>query len=74
MLTRERLLLAIDIHSRSYKLLRWVGAASEQGQIPGERAEQHSNSPTRRLSGLEPVIDSGLGFPAFFEGFRVSDT
>jgi len=45
MLSRERLLLAIDIHSRSYKLLRWVGAAIERGQIPVERAEQHSDSP-----------------------------
>jgi hypothetical protein len=45
MLSRERLLLAIDIHSRSYKLLRWIGAAIEKGQVPVERAEQHSDSP-----------------------------
>jgi hypothetical protein len=44
MLSRERLLLAIDIHSRSYKLLRWIGAAIENCQIPVERAEQHSDS------------------------------
>jgi|SRR6516225_5633489 hypothetical protein len=45
MLTRDRLLLAIDIHSRSYKLLRWLGAAVEKGQLPVERAESHSDSP-----------------------------
>lgn len=45
MLNRERLLLAIKIHSQSYKLLRWIGTAIDKGQIPIERAEQHSDSP-----------------------------
>jgi hypothetical protein len=45
MLSPERLLLAIDIHSRSYKLLRWIGAAIENGLLPLARAEQHSDTP-----------------------------
>jgi hypothetical protein len=45
MLNRERLLLAIDIHWRSYQLLRWIGTAVNKDQIPMARAEHHSDSP-----------------------------
>jgi hypothetical protein len=44
MLSPDRLALAIDIHSRSYKLLRWVAAAVEKGFIVTTRAHQYANS------------------------------
>ena len=34
MLSQDRLTLAIDIHSQSYKLLRWVADAIGKGFIP----------------------------------------
>jgi hypothetical protein len=45
MLNRERLLLAIDIQSRSFRLLRWLGSAIDRDQLPVERADSHSDSP-----------------------------
>lgn len=43
MLSGDRLTLAIDIHSRSYKLLRWVADAIRQGFIPATRAHEYAN-------------------------------
>jgi hypothetical protein len=53
MLNRERLLLAIDIHSRSYKLFKWIGAAIEKKIIPLGRAEKHSDSPEAAIEWIE---------------------
>lgn len=61
MLNREKLLLAIDIHARSYKLLRWIGALIEKGQIPVSRAEQHSDSPA---AAIEWIGKNYLLFPS----------
>jgi hypothetical protein len=44
MLSRNRLSLAIDIHSRSYNLLRWVADAIGKGFIPVTRAHQYANT------------------------------
>ncbi len=53
MLNSERLLLAIDIHSKSYKLLRWVATAIDKGELPMERAEHHSENPDAAFEWLE---------------------
>ncbi|MFO0938383.1 MAG: hypothetical protein U0798_17910 [Gemmataceae bacterium] len=45
MLNHERLLLAIEIQSKSYKLLRWIGRAIDEQLIPLGRAERHSETP-----------------------------
>jgi hypothetical protein len=60
MLSRERLLLAIEIQSRSYKLLRWIGTKIEKGPIPISRAERHSDSPD---AAIEWVANNYLLFP-----------
>jgi hypothetical protein len=44
MLSSDRLTLAIDIHSQSYKLLRWVADAVGKGFIPATRAHQYANT------------------------------
>ena len=44
MLAADRLTLALDIHSRSYQLLRWVAEAVRQGFIPATRAHQYANT------------------------------
>jgi hypothetical protein len=50
MLNRERLILAIDIQSRSYRLLRWIGTALDKGLMPIGRAQQHSNTPEAAIA------------------------
>jgi len=44
MLAADRLTLAIDIHSQSYQLLRWVAEAVRKGFIPATRAHQYANT------------------------------
>ncbi len=46
MLDRNRLALALDIHARSYRLLKWIGAAIDDGRIPAGAAARHSDDPT----------------------------
>src|SRR5438445_12751012 len=60
MLNRERLVFAFDIHSRSYKLLRWIGTAIEKLQIPVSRAEQHADSPD---AGIDWIAENYPLFP-----------
>lgn len=44
MLAADRLTLAIDIHSRSYQLLRWIAEAVTKGFIPATRAHHYANT------------------------------
>jgi hypothetical protein len=43
MLSADRLTLAIEIHSRGYKLLRWVAKAIREGFIPATRAHEYAD-------------------------------
>jgi len=43
MLSADRLTLAIDIQSRSYRLLRWVAEGVEKGFIPATRAHEYAD-------------------------------
>ncbi len=61
MLSPDRLTLAIDIHSRSYKLLRWVADAIGKGFIPVTRAHQYANS---RDAALDWIEQHYWNFPA----------
>jgi hypothetical protein len=44
MLPGDRLALAIEIHSQSYQLLRWVAEAVRRGFIPATRAHEYANT------------------------------
>lgn len=44
MLNADRLTLAIEIHSQSYRLLRWVAEAVGKGFIPATRAHQYASA------------------------------
>jgi len=44
MLAADRLVLAIEIHSQSYQLLRWVAEAVRKGFIPATRAHDYANT------------------------------
>jgi hypothetical protein len=44
MLAADRLTLAIDIHSQSYQLLRWIAEAVRKGFIPATRAHQYATA------------------------------
>jgi hypothetical protein len=44
MLSPARLTLAIDIHSQSYQLLRWVAEAVRKGFIPATHAHEYANA------------------------------
>lgn len=57
MLPPDELRLALDIHSRSYKLLRWLSRAVDAGEIPIPRAvsSRHANDVTAAtLDWIEP--------------------
>jgi hypothetical protein len=43
MLPADRLQLALDIHARSYHLLRWVADAISKGFIPATRAHEYAD-------------------------------
>lgn len=60
MLAVDDLTLAIDIHSRSYKLLHWVTEAVERGFISGKHAEEYSGI---AAVALEWVEQHYLSFP-----------
>ena len=53
MLNRDRLALALDIHARSYKLLKWIGAAIDDGRIPAAKAARHADDPTAANAWIE---------------------
>ena len=57
MLNRDRLTLALDIHARSYELLKWIGTAIDDGRIPAGKAARHSGDPTA----ANDWIDSNYG-------------
>lgn len=52
---------AIDIQQRSYRLLRWVGAAIDDGRLPAQFATRHEEGPgaavewVRRYHGIFPT-------------------
>ncbi len=57
MLPTEELRLALDIHSRRYKLLRWLGRAIDAGEIPIPRvvSSRHEDDVTAAtLDWIEP--------------------
>lgn len=60
MLPVDDLTLAIDIHSRSYKLLRWVSDAVERGFISGIRAHEYADVADVALDWVEQHY---LNFP-----------
>jgi hypothetical protein len=43
MLPADRLQFALDIHTRSYRLLRWVADAISKGFIPATRAHEYAD-------------------------------
>ena len=49
MLDRDKLILAIEIQARSYKLLKWVAEAVGHGTIPAARAGRHSETPNAAM-------------------------
>lgn len=53
MLPADRLRLAIDIHARSYRLLRWVAEAVEKGFIPATRAHEYADAAESALDWLD---------------------
>jgi len=61
MLPPDDLTLAIDIQSRSYKLLRWVATAIEKGFIPATRAHEYADVSD---SAYDWVDQHYLNFPA----------
>jgi hypothetical protein len=60
MLPQDDLTLAIDIQSRSYKLLRWVAEAIEKGFVPVKRAHEYANVSD---SALDWIDEHYLNFP-----------
>jgi len=60
MLAADRLLLAIDIHSQSYQLLRWVAEAVRRGFIPAVRAHQYADAGDSAFAWME---EHYLNFP-----------
>ena len=61
MLPPDDLTLAIDIQSRSYKLLRWVATAIEKGFIPATRAHEYADV---AASAFDWIDQHYLNFPA----------
>jgi len=61
MLPADDLRLAIDIQSRSYKLLRWVAEGIKKGFIPATRAHEYAGVSDSALDWLEHHY---LNFPA----------
>ncbi len=53
MLPADRLQLAIDIHARSYRLLRWVAEAVGKGFIPATRAHEYADAADSALDWLD---------------------
>ena len=53
MLPADRLGLAIDIHTQSYQLLRWVAEAVRKGFIPATRAHQYANTSDAAIAWME---------------------
>lgn len=53
MLPADRLILAIDIQSRSYKLFRWLGEAINRGFIPAARAHEYASAADATLDWIE---------------------
>jgi hypothetical protein len=60
MLPADRLVLAIDIHSQSYQLLRWVAEAVRKGFIPATRAHEYANTGDAALDWIQ---EHYLNFP-----------
>jgi hypothetical protein len=60
MLAADRLALAIDVHSRSYQLLRWVAEAVRRGFIPATRAHQYADAGDAAFAWMQ---DHYLNFP-----------
>jgi hypothetical protein len=61
MLPPDRLTLAIEIHSQSYQLLRWVAEAVGKGFIPATRAHHYANTCEAALAWME---EHYFNFPA----------
>lgn len=77
MLDPQRLALALDIHSRSYRLLRWLGTAADDGLLPIERVErmeQHSDTPEAAIDWMVPYSHSGAKSPGTAMGRRFRDS
>jgi len=55
MLNPEQLKLAIDVHARCYKLLKWISAAIADGRIPVRNASRHSDDPSAALEWIESI-------------------
>lgn len=60
MLPADRLALAIDIHSQSYQLLRWVAEAVRRGFIPATRAHEYADTGDAALDWMR---EHYLNFP-----------
>jgi hypothetical protein len=60
MLAADRLTLAIEVHSRSYELLRWVATAVRKGFIPATRAHEYANTCDAAFAWIQ---DHYLNFP-----------
>ncbi|HET6425154.1 MAG TPA: hypothetical protein VFG20_15815 [Planctomycetaceae bacterium] len=86
MLPPDELKFALDIHSRSYKLLRWLGRAIDAGEIPIPRvvSRRHAEDVTAAvMDWIEPFLVSFPGdmrpdagnlrqFAAFFGTYLTS--
>jgi hypothetical protein len=82
-LNPERLSLAIEIHARSYKLLRWINRAIQEGLIPLGRTTTHSDTPEAAVewistnyallpSDLQPNREHLREFASFFWTYLIS--
>jgi len=60
MLAADRLALAIEIHSQSYQLLRWVAEAVRRGFIPATRAHEYANT---SYAAFDWIKEHYLNFP-----------
>lgn len=58
MLSSERLELALHIHDRSYRLLKWVADAIGKGFIPVVRAHQYANETAATRDWVESNYDN----------------
>ncbi len=64
MLPPEELKLALDIHSRSYKLLRWLGRAIDTGEIPLPRVVSPRHADDVTAATLDWIEPFHVTFPA----------
>ncbi|MBA3700262.1 MAG: hypothetical protein H0W78_15565 [Planctomycetes bacterium] len=83
MLSTERLELALDIHGRSYRLLKWVSDAIGKGFIPVTRAHEYANETVATRDWIEgnfdslppairPAREQLVTFPNFFSTYLMS--